>query len=137
MATWSYEAFASANSGRTGIMELESKVTELLESLSVRAEHAKTAMTNVVGGTARAVVYFPDMAVAVPPLSRIAGWRKGDANTLADSADTERYKEEMYQSIVEILNALPDTQAALSKISATACKNGCATITIWYPTETA
>uniref|UniRef100_UPI004055AAAC hypothetical protein n=1 Tax=Candidatus Electronema sp. TaxID=2698783 RepID=UPI004055AAAC len=137
MATWSYEAFASANSGRTGIMELEGKVTALLESLGARAEHAKTAMTNVVGGTARAVVYFPDMAIAVPPLRSIAGWRKGDANTIADSADTERYKEEMYQSIVEMLNALPDIQAALSKISATACKNGCATITIWYPTETA
>lgn len=137
MVTWSYEAFASANSGRTGIMELESKVTELLESLSVRAEHAKTAMTNVVGGTARAVVYFPDMAISMPPLRSIAGWRKGDANTIADYSDTERYKEEMYQSIVEILNVLPDTQAALSKISATACKNGCATITIWYPTETA
>jgi len=137
MATWSYEAFASANSGRTGIMELERKVTELLESLGARAEHAKTAMTNVIGGTARAVVYFPDLAISVPPMRRIAGWKKGDANTIADSADTERYKEEMYQSIAEMLNALPDTQAALSKISATACKNGCATITIWYPTETA
>jgi hypothetical protein len=136
MATWSYEAFASANSSREGITELERKVTGLLESLGARAEHAKTAMTNVIGGMARAVVYYPDAVISVPPVSRISGWKKGDANTLADSADTERYKEEMYQSIAEMLNALSDTQAALSKISATACKNGCATITIWYPAET-
>ncbi|WP_417912121.1 hypothetical protein [Candidatus Electronema sp. TJ] len=137
MATWSYEAFASANSARSGITELERKMTELLESLGARAEHAKTAMTNVVGGPARAVIYYPDKALALPSASKIAGWKKGDANTIADSADTERYKEEMYQSIVEMLNALSDTQAALSKISATACKDGCATITIWYPTEIA
>ncbi|WP_417908612.1 hypothetical protein [Candidatus Electronema sp. PJ] len=137
MATWSYEAFASANSGRDGISELEHKVMAKLESLGARAEHAKTAMTNVIGGMARAVVYYPDALLSVPTARKISGWRKGDANTIADSSDTERYKEEMYQSIVEMLNALSDTQAAWSKISATACKNGCATITIWYPTETA
>jgi hypothetical protein len=137
MAIWSYEAFASASSGRDGISELEQKVTKTLESLGARSEHAKTAMTNVIGGMARAVVYYPDSIISLPSSRTISGWKKGDANTIADPSDTERYKEEMYESIIALLNALSDTQAALSKISATACKNGCATLTIWYPTETA
>ncbi len=135
MASWKYEAFESISSGREGVTELEHSVTSTLERLGMRAEYAKVVMTNIVGGTARAVVYYPDSVIEMDPVTSISGWTKGDVNTIADSSDTERYKEEMYQEIMEFLNALSVAQAVKSKISATAYKDGYATITIWYPTE--
>ena len=135
MTTWSYEPFESRGSGREAITELEQSVSEQLEALGGRAVYAKAAMTNIIEGTARAVIFYPDSIMTIAPPDNIAGWEKADTNTIADSADTERYKEEMYQGIVEILNALPDEQASLSKITTTDSKDGYATTSIWYPTE--
>jgi len=136
MTTWSYEAFESANPGRAGITELEHKVRNKLEELGLRAEHVKIAMTNMVEGAARAVVYYPEVAFSLPPAQTLSGWIKGDVNTKADAPpDTERYKEEMYEGIAELLSSLSDAQAARSEIAATACKNGYATVTLWYPSE--
>jgi hypothetical protein len=135
MTIWSYEAFESISSGRDGVTEMELRVTEKLEDLGPRAEYAKVVMTNILEGTARAVVYSPDKVLSLPLINSIGKWTKGDVNTIADDRDTERFKEEMYQEINALLNALTDTQAARSKISATAYKNGYSTITLWYPAE--
>ncbi len=137
MTTWSYEAFESISSGRDGVTEMEVRVTKKLEVLGRRAEYAKVVMTNIVEGRARAVVYYPDSVISTGPINSIRKWTKGDVNTIADPSDTERFKEEMYQEINMLLNSLPKIQAVQSKISATAYKNGYATITIWYPAETA
>ena len=117
MATWSYDAFESISSGRDGVTEMELRVTEKLDDLGPRAEYAKVVMTNVVEGTARAVVYYPDKALILSSSSSVGKWIKGDVNTIADDSDTERFKEEMYQEIKSLLNALTDMQAARSKIS--------------------
>ncbi|CAK8725325.1 hypothetical protein KKHLCK_16430 [Candidatus Electrothrix laxa] len=135
MTIWSYEAFESISSGRDGVTEMELRVTEKLEELGLRAEYAKVVMTNILEGTARAVVYYPDNVLSLPLINSIGKWTKGDVNTIADDRDTERFKEEMYQEINALLNALTSTQAARSKISATAYKNGYSTITLWYPGE--
>ncbi|MCI5223334.1 MAG: hypothetical protein D3924_11840 [Candidatus Electrothrix sp. AR4] len=135
MATWIYEAFESINSGREGVTELEHRVTEKMETLGLQAKYAKVAMTNIVGGTARAVIYYPDSAISLAPINSISGWTKGDVNTIADSSDTERFKEEMYQEIKDLLNSLSEVQAVQCKISATAYKNGYSTITSWYPSK--
>ncbi|MCI5164949.1 MAG: hypothetical protein D3903_02390 [Candidatus Electrothrix sp. GM3_4] len=135
MTTWSYEAFESINSGRDGVTEMELRVTKKLEDLGLRAEYAKVVMTNIVEGAARAVVYYPDKVLSLQVINNIGKWTKCDVNTIADDRDTVRYKEEMYQEINVLLNALKDLQTARSKISATAYKNGYSTITIWYPTE--
>lgn len=136
MTRWSYEAFESAIPGRAGITELEHKVREKLEDLGLRAEHAKIAMTNMVEGAARAVVYYPEMVISLPPARTLSGWIKGDVNIKADAPpDTARYKEEMYEGIAELLSSLTDEQAARSEIAATACQNGYATVTLWYPSE--
>jgi hypothetical protein len=137
MTIWTYQAFESHLSGRAGITELEQNVTEKLESLGERAEYAKIAMSNIIGGTARAVVYYPETAITVSPGQPLSGWVKGDVNLIADSADTARYHEEMYQGIAELLSSLSEAQAARSQIAATACKNGYATVTVWYPAEAA
>ena len=154
MTIWTYQAFESHLSGRAGITELERSVTEKLESLGQQAEYAKIAMSNIIGGninsdlatgavgniiggTARAVVYYPETAINVPPGQPLSGWVKGDVNLIADSADTARYHEEMYQGIAGLLSSLSEAQAARSQIAATACKNGYATVTVWYPAETA
>lgn len=135
MITWDYKIFESTSSGREGVTELEHNVTKKLEALGLRAEYAKVVMTNIVEGTARAVIYYPDAVIPAAPVSNITGWTKNDVNTIADSFDTERYKEEMYQGIMELLNALSEKKAVRSKISATAYKNGYATMTLWYPSE--
>ncbi|MCW5201332.1 hypothetical protein VT98_10305 [Candidatus Electrothrix communis] len=135
MTSWSYEAFESTGSGRDGVTEMELRVTEKLEQLGLRAEYAKVVMTNIVEGAARAVVYFPDETLSLPVINKVGKWTKGDVNTIAHDRDTERYKEEMYQEINVLLNSLADMQAARSKISATAYKNGYSTISIWYPAE--
>ena len=135
MTSWSYEAFESTGSGRDGVTEMELRVTEKLEKLGPRAEYAKVVMTNIVEGAARAVVYSPSKALSLPVMNKIGKWTKGDVNTIAHDRDTERYKEEMYQEINVLLNSLTDMQAARSKISATAYKNGYSTITLWYPSE--
>ena len=132
---WSYEAFESISSGRDGVTEMELRVTEKLEDLGPRAEYAKVVMTNILEGTARAVVYSPGNVLSLPLINSIGKWTKGDVNTIAADWDTERYKEEMYQEINALLNALTDAQAARSKISATAYKNGYSTLTLWYPAE--
>jgi hypothetical protein len=137
MTIWTYEAFESHLSGRAGITELERSVTEKLEALGQQAEYAKIAMSNIIGGTARAVVYYPEAVITVPPGQRLSGWVKGDVNLIADSADTARYHEEMYQGIAGLLSSLSEAQAARSQIAATACKNGYATVTVWYPAEAA
>ena len=137
MTTWSYEAFESHLSGRAGITELEHSVTKKLEELGKRAEYAKVAMSNIIGSTARALIYYPEELITPPPASKLSGWAKGDVNLIADSADSARYHEEMYQGIAELLSSLSDAQAAKSKIAATAWKNGYATVTLWYPTEAA
>ena len=134
MTTWSYEAFESDRPGRAGITELEQRVTAKLEELGLRAQHAKVAMSNIVDGAARAVVYYPESFINLPPLRRLSGWIKGDVNLKADyCADTERYKEEMYEGIAALLSSLSDAQAAKSEIAATAKKDGYATVTLWYP----
>ena len=133
--TWNYEAFESTGSGREGVTEMELRVTKKLEDLGLRAEYAKVVMTNIVEGAARAVVYYPDKALSLPVINNIGKWTKCDVNTIADDRDTVRYKEEMYQEINALLNALTDMQAARSKISATASKKGYSTITVWYPAE--
>jgi hypothetical protein len=133
--SWSYEAFESTSSGRAGVTEMELRVTEKLEELGLRAEYTKVVMTNILEGPARAVVYYPDEVLSLSSISSIGKWTKGDVNTLADDRDTERYKEEMYDEINALLNALTDVQAARSKISATAYKKGYSTITLWYPAE--
>jgi len=135
MTTWSYEAFESINSGREGVTEMEHRVTDKLAALGLLAEYAKVVMTNIVDGTAKAVVYFPDSAIPVMPINSINGWIKGDVNTIAHSSDTERFKEEMYQAIKDLLNALSVAQAIHCKISATAYKDGYSTITLWYPSK--
>ncbi|MCI5137953.1 MAG: hypothetical protein D3922_05975 [Candidatus Electrothrix sp. AR1] len=135
MTSWSYEAFESTGSGRDGVTEMELRVTEKLEKLGPRAEYAKVVMTNIVEGAARAVVYSPDKTLSLPVINKIEKWTKGDVNTIAHDRDTERYEEEMYQEINKLLNSLADMQAARSKISATAYKNGYSTISIWYPAE--
>ena len=135
MTTWSYEAFESISSGRDGVTEMELRVTETLENLGLRAEYAKVVMTNVVGGAARAVVYYPDAVLSLPSGGSMGKWIKGDVNTIADDRDTERFKEEMYQEIKALLDSLTDRQAARCKISATAYKKGYATVTVWYPAE--
>jgi hypothetical protein len=135
MTTWSYEAFESISSGRDGVTEMELRVTEKLEELGLRAEYAKVVMTNIVEGSARAVVYAPDKVLSLPLINNIGKWTKGDVNTIANDRDTERYKEEMYEEINVLLNSLTDMQAARSKISATAYKKGYSTVTIWYPAE--
>lgn len=135
MTRWSYEAFESDSPGRAGITELEHKIREKLDELGLRAEHAKIAMTNMIEGAARAVVYYPETVISLPPARTLSGWIKGDVNTKADVPDTERYKAEMYEGIAELLSALSDEQAARSEIAATACKNGYATVTLWYPSE--
>lgn len=137
MTTWSYKAFESSCSGREAITELEQNVSEELEALSLRAVHAKVAMTNIIEGTARAVIFYPDAAIQAAPAAALSGWTKADTNTIADSSDTERYEEEMYQGIIEILNVLPDAQTARSKITTTDYKGGYATTSIWYPTKVA
>ncbi|MCI5217796.1 MAG: hypothetical protein D3914_01040 [Candidatus Electrothrix sp. LOE2] len=114
---------------------MELRVTEKLEELGLRAEYTKVVMTNILEGPARAVVYYPDEVLSLPLINKIGKWTKGDVNTLADDRDTERYKEEMYDEINALLNALTDMQAARSKISATAYKKGYSTITLWYPAE--
>lgn len=133
--SWSYEAFESTGSGRAGVTEMELRVTEKLEELGLRAEYAKIVMTSIVEGAARAVVYYPDEVLSLPLINKIGKWIKGDVNTIADDRDTERYKEEMYDEINALLNALTDIQAARSKISATAYKKGYSTITLWYPAK--
>ncbi|RWX47867.1 hypothetical protein VT99_11392 [Candidatus Electrothrix marina] len=135
MTTWSYEAFESISSGRDGVTEMELRVTEKLEELGLRAEYAKVVMTNIVEGSARAVVYAPDKVFSLPLINNIGKWIKSDVNTIAHDRDTERYKEEMYEEINVLLNSLTDMQAARSKISATAYKKGYSTVTIWYPAE--
>ncbi|MCW5199680.1 hypothetical protein VU05_03045 [Desulfobulbus sp. F1] len=136
MTKWNYAAFESNRPGREGITELEHKVREKLDELGLQAEHAKIAMTNMVEGAARAVVYYPETVISLPPAKKLAGWIKGDVNTKVDSiADAEQYKEEMYEGIAELLSSLSDEQAARSEIAATACKNGYATVTVWYPAE--
>lgn len=123
------------HSGREGVTELEHKITKKLETLQGTAAYAKVVMTNIVGGSARAVVYYPE-PVSVPsiPAGRsISEWVKVDVNTIADASETERYKEEMYQEILDLLNALSGHQAILSKLSATAYRDGYATLTLWYP----
>lgn len=132
---WNYEAFESTHSGREGVTEMELQVQEKLEELGQRAEHAKVVMTNIIGGVARAVIYYPDTNLSLPAVQRIGKWVKGDVNTIADNRDTERLKEEMYQEMKLLLESLPDAQAARSKISATAYKSGYSTITLWYPME--
>ncbi|MCI5192343.1 MAG: hypothetical protein D3915_04335 [Candidatus Electrothrix sp. AU1_5] len=114
---------------------MELQVQEKLEELGQRAEHAKVVMTNIIGGVARAVIYYPDTNLSLPAVQRIGKWVKGDVNTIADNRDTERLKEEMYQEMKLLLESLPDAQAARSKISATAYKSGYSTITLWYPME--
>ena len=135
MTTWSYEAFESANSGREGVTEMELLIRRKLEALGLQAEYAKVVMTNVMQGAARAVIFYPDNALELSSISNIGKWQKGDVNTIAEDWDTERFKEEMYQEINGVLNALTDTQAARCKICATASKNGYSTITIWYPED--
>jgi hypothetical protein len=135
MTSWSYEAFESTHSGRDGVTEMELQVKEKLEGLGLRAEYAKVVMTNIVEGSARAVLYYPDNPISLPTSSSIGKWVKGDVNTIADDRDTERFKKEMYEEIKSLLDSLPDAQAARSKISATAYKNGYSTITLWYPEE--
>lgn len=135
MTTWSYAAFESNLSGRAGITELEHCVSRKLEELGLRAEYAKVAMSNIIDSTARALIYYPDTLLDPPSVRSLFGWAKGDVNLIADSADTARYHEEMYQGIAELLSSLSDAQAAKSKIAATAWKNGYATVTLWYPTE--
>ena len=135
MTTWSYSAFESHVLGRDAITELEQSVSEKLEILGEQAISAKVAMTNIIDGTARAVIFYPTTAINIASANKIANWKKADTNTIAESSDTERYKEEMYQGIVEILNALEDKQTAWSKITTTDYKNGYATTTIWYPDE--
>ncbi|MCI5146003.1 MAG: hypothetical protein D3923_10850 [Candidatus Electrothrix sp. AR3] len=135
MTSWSYEPFEAQSSGREAITELEKRVLKKLEALGPRAICAKVAMTNVIKGTARAVIFYPKGVIPMVPAKNIASWKEADTNTIADSADTERYKEEMYQGIVEILNALPDEQTVWSKITTTDYKDGFATTTIWYPSE--
>ena len=135
MTTWSYEAFKSTNSGREGVTEMELRVSEKLEELGPQAEYAKVVMTNIVDGAARAVVFYPNSVLSLPSISTIGKWGKGDVNTIADDWDTERFKEEMYQEITALLNALTDVQSARCKISATAYKSGYSTVTVWYPTE--
>ncbi len=135
MTGWSYEAFESTHSGREGVTEMELQVKEKLEVLGLRAEWAKVVMTNVIEGAARAVLYYPNEALSLPPASSIGKWVKGDVNTIADDRDTKRFEEEMYQEIKLLLNSLTDVQAARSKMSATTYKNGYSTITLWYPDE--
>jgi len=136
MTTWSYEAFVSDRPGRAGITELEQRVTNKLEELGLRAQYAKVAMSNIVDGAARAVVYYPDAVISLPLLQRLSGWSKGDVNLKADFADdTERCKEEMYEGIAALLSSLSDAQAATSEIAATARRDGYATVTIWYPAK--
>lgn len=137
MTTWKYEAFESQLDGRAGITELEHSVAKKMEDLGVRAEYAKTAMSNIVGGIARAVIYYPETAISVAPIHKLSGWLKGDVNLIADSADTTCYHEVMYEGIAELLSSLSDAQAVRSQIAATACKNGYATVTVWYPSEVA
>jgi hypothetical protein len=137
MTTWSYAAFESNLSGRAGITELEHCVSKKLEELELRAEYAKVAMSNIIDSTARALIYYPETVIAPPPVRSLSGWAKGDVNLIADAAATDRYHEEMYQGIAELLSSLSDAQAAKSKIAATAWKNGYATVTLWYPTEAA
>lgn len=135
MTSWSYEAFESTNSGREGVTEMELLVKEKLEDLGLRAEYAKVVMTNVIGGAARAVLYYPDVTLSLPAVNSMGKWIKSDVNTIAHDRDTERFKEEMYQEIKSLLDSLADIQAARSKISATAYKDGYSTITLWYPGE--
>ena len=135
MTTWSYEAFESVNAGREGVTEMEFLIRGKLEDLGLQAEYAKVVMTNIMQGVARAVIFYPDNALELSSISNIGKWHKGDVNTIADDWDTERFKEEMYQEINGVLNALTDTQAARCKICATASKNGYSTITIWYPED--
>ena len=137
MTTWSYEAFESASSGRAGVTEMELLIKGKLEDLGLRAEYAKVVMTNIMQGAARAVIFYPDNALSLPPVSSIGTWHKGDVNSIAEDWDTQRFKEEMYQEINGLLNALTDTQAARCKICATSYKNGYSTITIWYPASNA
>jgi len=137
MTTWKYEAFESHLDGRAGITELEHSVAKKMEDLGVRAEYAKTAMSNIVGGIARAVIYYPETAIRVAPIHKLSGWLKGDVNLLADSSDTTCYHEVMYEGIAELLSSLSDAQAVRSQIAATACRNGYATVTLWYPNEAA
>ncbi len=135
MTTWTYEAFESHLDGRAGITELEQSVTQKMEELGLRAEYAKIAMSNIIGGIARAVVYYPETTITLAPIRKLSGWLKGDVNVIADSADTTCYHEEMYQGIAELLSSLSDAQSARSQIAATACRNGYATVTLWYPAE--
>jgi hypothetical protein len=135
MTNWSYEAFESTHSGRKGVTEMELQVREKLEDLGLRAEYAKVVMTNVIEGAARAVLYYPDTALSLPMVRNMGKWIKGDVNTIADDGDTERFKEEVCQEIKLLLDSLTDVQAARSKVSATAYKNGYSTITLWYPEE--
>ena len=135
MTTWSYEAFRSTSSGREGVTEMELRIREKLEELGPQAEYAKVVMTNIAGGAARAVIFYPDKALSLSLIRTIGKWGKGDANTIAEDWDTERFKEEMYQEITALLNALTDAQAARCKVSATAYKSGYSTITVWYPVE--
>ncbi len=135
MTSWSYEAFESTHSGREGVTEMELQVKEKLEDLGLRAEYAKVVMTNVIEGVARAVLYYPDKVISLPAASSMGKWVKGDVNTIADERDTKRLKEEMYQEIKLLLDSLTGVQAARSKMSATAYKNGYSTITLWYQDE--
>lgn len=135
MTTWSYEAFKSTGSGREGVTEMELRVSKKLEELGAQAEYAKVIMTNVVGGAARAVIFYPDSVLSLPAIHTIGKWVKGDVNTIAEDWDTERFKEEMYQEITALLNALTDAQSARCKVSATAYKSGYSTVTVWYPVE--
>jgi len=135
MTSWSYEAFESTHSGREGVTEMELQVQKKLGDLGLRAEYAKVVMTNIIDGAARAVLYYPNNPLILPAADRVGKWVKGDVNTIADDRDTERFKEEMYQEIKLLLSSLTDVQAARSKISATAYKNGYSTITLWYPNE--
>ncbi len=137
MTNWIYEAFESTHSGREGVTEMELQVRNKLEDLGLRAEYAKVIMTNIVEGAARAVLYYPNEAFVLPVTNSIKKWVKSDVNTIADDRDTERFEEEMYQEIKLLLDSLTDVQAARSKISATAYKNGYSTITLWYPEEIA
>jgi hypothetical protein len=137
MTTWKYEAFESHLEGRAGITELEQSIAKKMEELGVQAEYAKIAMSNIVGGIARAVIYYPERVLSVAPIHKLSGWLKGDVNLIADSADTTCYHEVMYQGIAELLSSLSDAQAVRSQIAATACKNGYATVTVWYPSEVA
>ncbi len=137
MTNWIYEAFESTHSGREGVTEMELQVKNKLEDLGLQAEYAKVVMTNIIEGAARAVLYYPNEALALPATTNIGKWIKSDVNTIADDRDTERFEEEMYQEIKLLLESLTDIQAARSKISATAYKNGYSTITLWYPEEIA